>query len=250
MTTVATEFNKSATDVLSSAQLGEWIYEMLSDAKTPVNHDRLRFLLASGADASWSTKQHSQEHLRNGLRGGTTLLMQAIHVHGADTESARILAEAGSDVHARTNEGCTALEYAVAGNAIATAKMLIGREADVNAVSLGGNNLLIPAAHYGRTEIVKLLLDKKASTDHRDYCGQTALMLAAQEGHAEIVGLLIEAGADIAQKSDRGLVAVDYARWNKHATPIHPNPNAEVIRLLENAAIKATTKPAPPQPAL
>ncbi len=88
-----------------------------------------------------------------------------------------------------------------------TVKLLLdaGVKADVRASD--GATALIRAARAGHTEIVMLLLDARAAINAVDREGTTALMGAAAAGHTDVVKALIGAGADKSLRSQEGATA-------------------------------------------
>lgn len=155
--------------------------------------------------------------------GGDTPLCLA-----ATEEVARLLIEAGADVHYRsTVRDVYPLDYAVSENRLDVARLLIANGADVNAgpdtdrgepplcsaesvemaqllldygarVELNeGMSPLMRAAQYGRKEIVELLLQLGANVNYTDHCAGSALILALYGGQLDVAALLMEAGADV-----------------------------------------------------
>ncbi|OGV51607.1 MAG: hypothetical protein A2017_08400 [Lentisphaerae bacterium GWF2_44_16] len=102
-------------------------------------------------------------------------------------------------------------------------KLLIEKDADVNAKSSGkGETALMRAVAY--PEIVKILLDKKADINIANTStGSTALMLAAAAGHKETVKILLEHKPDLKVKNKGGKTALQCAA------------NAEITELIKNA---------------
>ncbi|RYP70407.1 hypothetical protein DL769_004969 [Monosporascus sp. CRB-8-3] len=74
-------------------------------------------------------------------------------------------------------------------------KLLLEKDADLEAKTRDGRTPLMCAAEHGHEAVVKLLLEKGAHLEAKDTRGQTPLMLAAENGHEAIVKLLLEKGA-------------------------------------------------------
>ena len=92
---------------------------------------------------------------------------------------------------------------------------LIADGADIEAGVLNGKTTpLIKAAARGHLEIVKMLLEKNAGINAKEKGIWTALMLASQNGFADVVRLLIERGADVNARTALGETALMYAVEN------------------------------------
>lgn len=86
---------------------------------------------------------------------------------------------------------------------------LIERDADINKP---GWTPLHYAATNGHTDIMKLLLDKDAFIDAQSPNGTTPLMMAAMYGSTPAVKLLLDEGADPLMKNEQGMTATDFAQ--------------------------------------
>ncbi|MCA9130340.1 MAG: ankyrin repeat domain-containing protein [Planctomycetales bacterium] len=129
--------------------------------------------------------------------GGWTPLMAAV-VYG-DVNSVQRLIQAGADVNSRTDEGSTALHWAV--DHIEKVRLLVVAGADVNAVADSGRTPLLSACgRRGTLDVARLLLENgaDASATAPSYRGPvTPLRLAAELGEAETVQLLLRHGANV-----------------------------------------------------
>jgi ankyrin repeat protein len=79
-------------------------------------------------------------------------------------------------------------------------------------VNQSGWTALHYAASAGDLPIMKILLDRDAVVDARAPANVTPLMFAAREGQEGAVKLLLSWGADASLKSDHGWTAVQFAQ--------------------------------------
>jgi ankyrin repeat protein len=125
--------------------------------------------------------------------GATPLIQAALY---GDAKMVELLLASGSDVHAASDEGATALHRA-AGD-LEKVRLLLKAGAKVDArTSLGRTPLLIAASFPGNAETVRLLLESGAKIADQDPYGETCLTSAAKRGDAELAKVVIEAGADL-----------------------------------------------------
>ena len=97
------------------------------------------------------------------------------------------------------------------------ARLLIERNAEVNAVNPDGRTPLMFAATFDDPRTVELLLANGAKVNVRERTeGFTALMFAAAEGHIDVVRLLLNHDADRTLKDVDGDTAADFAGKNGH----------------------------------
>ena len=132
--------------------------------------------------------------------GGATALMQD------DYELAKIAFAHGVDVHARDNDGKTAL------------------------------------AHATSTSLIQLLIEKGARLEDKDAQGRTALTYAVQEQDNKQIQRLVDVGADLAVQDKQGKTLLDYAqskqtiRWLlDHG--LQPTKCLSQVTLLKNALL-------------
>jgi ankyrin repeat protein len=124
-----------------------------------------------------------------------------------DTDRADAVLEADSgQVNAWSPDGYTPLHLAVFFGHGPTARMLIARGADVQAVSRNPMEVMpLHSAAAGRSRAsVEAVLDAHVDVDARSHGGFTALQDAAQNGDRGIVELLLERGADPSVTDERG----------------------------------------------
>lgn len=125
--------------------------------------------------------------------------------------------EEGANVHARNDDGNTALMLAAFFGHEDVVKLLLEHGAEVNARNPEGRTPLMFAATFDSPDTVELLLADGAAVDVRDNQEKfTALMFAASEGHLDAVKLLLDHDADKTLVDVDGDTAADFARRNGH----------------------------------
>ena len=150
----------------------------------------------------------------------------------------KLLLENGAQVNTRDEEGRTPLMEAAGYGRLTTVRVLLDKDADLEAIDDYGNTALLLAAcdcalatMPDTYETAKLLLESGANVNVRNKDGDTPLMIASGGGvvKTQIVELLIEKGADLRSKNAKGETALTIARKDKLG---------DVIRLLRNASTK------------
>ncbi len=134
-----------------------------------------------------------------------------------DTETIRLLVEAGADLNAVDQNGQTPLHTAACTQ---TAKLLLELGSDVNAKD---NNRLTPLHQADNKDIASLLLKKGATLEAKCQNGLTPLHYAASNSQTKIVTLLLDKGADVNALDDRERTPLHYAAMTDET---------EVVRLL------------------
>ena len=173
------------------------------------------------AGAAWAGAEDSAE-----------LLAAARH---GDTATVITLLDAGTDVDSRDNGRWTPLVWAAAYLHEDTARVLIQRGADLEAIGRAGKNsgtaLMWAAKKAGARAVGTLLRDAGAKVDGTDQYGRTALMLAARHGRADSIGMLLDAGADINAVNNLPRVRTALETAQKYR-------GRRIVRLLRRAGAK------------
>jgi len=115
----------------------------------------------------------------------------------------------GIDLEARSANGNTALMMAAYKHKREAVDALLAKGAKVNQ---SGWTALHYAASAGDLPIMKILLDREAVVDALAPADITPLMFAAREGQEGAVKLLLSWGADASLKSGHGWTAVQFAQ--------------------------------------
>ena len=190
-------------------------------------------VLAAGSDVADAAMRGKKDALRSLIQqkadvnlpqiDGTTALMWA--VRGDDLESADLLLKAGAKVTAVNRDGATPLQLAALNGNAAIIDRLLKAGADPNtSLSASGDTALMLAARTGKSDAVKVLLDNGAKIDARESWGDTtALMWAVTEGNHSVVRLLIDKGADVNARSK--FVPSATGRGFEGATPVAARGN-------------------------
>ncbi len=127
-------------------------------------------------------------------RGDGAALAEA--VHGKQTETVRLLLEAGTSPDLPDQNGETPLIRAVHDGSTRIVDLLLQAGADPNATNQNGEAPLIRAVHDKKPRIVELLLDAGALPDSPNQNGEPALVRAVRDKQVEIVRLLLTHRAD------------------------------------------------------
>lgn len=145
------------------------------------------------------------------------------------TEIRKLLAADRADVDDRGLDGYGPLHLAAEFGQLETARLLLGRGSDPNAVAM--NELRATPLHSaisaGHRDTASLLLALGSSPNAIQRGGVSALHLAARRGDEAIVNMLLLRGADATRKTDAGKTAADLADEIGHAA---------LARILRHAA--------------
>ena len=181
--------------------------------------EAVRLLIERGADVNvknryGSTPLHKAAGRTKKLlpldKDGEVKALEGGEGRSESKEIARLLIEKDAYVNAKDNEGNTALHKAAESDSKDTAKLLIDKGAKIDARNDAGETPLHRAAIRDSFETARLLIEKGADVNARDnkLCA-TPLHNAAQKNSEKIALLLIARGADI------------NAKWGEGVTPLH-----------------------------
>ena len=165
------------------------------------------------------------------MQDGVSLIGYAIAQNNMDL--LQILIENGANVNYTDGDSWadTPLKTASRLGLDNVVRILLSRNADINAVDMNGNTALHTAALNSQLSIVKLLLEKNPNLDIQNKVGNTALHLAVISGNIDIVGELVLKGANTRIRNNDGKYPRDIARANNSAAIF------EVLREAENKNI-------------
>lgn len=123
-----------------------------------------------------------------------TLLHQALHAGSHRT--ARILLDAGADIHARSAmSGWQCIHYAAVSGSADCVRLCLERGADGNSRTVRGQTPLHHACRIGSEEIVQILLDHDVDSRVADDQRWRPVHTAAAAGHSAIVSKLLVCSA-------------------------------------------------------
>jgi ankyrin repeat protein len=134
----------------------------------------------------------------------------------ADFEAVRVLLARDADVNAPQSDGMTALHWAAHHDDASLVKQLIAAGAEPNASNRYGISPLAIACINGNTAIVELLLEAGADSNSSSAGGETALMTASRTGRLGPVAALIASGADVNARERNGQTALMWAAAEGH----------------------------------
>jgi uncharacterized protein len=164
-----------------------------SDGQTPLilaarlaSGGMLKLLLANGADPEAANS-----------RGDTALhFVMFSFENKALPEILDVLIASGCEVDEETNNGLTPLMLAASRGNLATAKLLLDREADINATDTDGNTPLLFAIKSNagtQKDFIQELLNRGADPLHVNAAGESPESLCQAESRLEIRPLIAEA---------------------------------------------------------
>jgi ankyrin repeat protein/L-ascorbate metabolism protein UlaG (beta-lactamase superfamily) len=143
----------------------------------------------------------------------------AFAVLGGDPEIVRMLIAGGADVQCADEYGWTALHRSaqLLGN-VDIAKLLVDAGAEVDLEDKQGITPLRTAAERGFTDLVKYLASRGAAIEASDdYFGCTALHVAATKGYDDLAEFLMGAGAALDARDTWGNTPLDCATKHGNA---------------------------------
>ena len=153
-----------------------------------------------------------------------------IAVGNSYLETAKILIENGANINNTNGDSWadTPLMTASRLGLDNVVRILLSRNADINAVDMNGNTALHTAALNSQLSVIKLLLEKNPNLDIQNKVGNTALHLAVISGNIDIVGELVLKGANARIRNNDRRYPIDIARANNSAAIF------EILREAEN----------------
>ncbi len=159
---------------------------------------------------------------------GISLIGHAISQNNMDL--LQILIENGADINysGEDSQLATPLMTASRLGLDNVVRILLTRNANINAVDINGNTALHTAAGNSQLSVIKLLLEKNPNLDIQNKVGNTALHLSVISGNIDIVGELVLKGANTRIRNNDGRYPMDIARAN-HSAAIF-----EILREAEN----------------
>ena len=226
--------------------------ELLLAIKSPIVESRIdmmKLLIDNGADINYADENEftplntaieigdmelTKFLITNGanvnslMQDGVSLIVYAISQNNMDL--LQILIENGANVNNTDGDswGGTPLMTASRLGLDNVVRILLSRNADINAVDMNGNTALHTAALNSQLSVIKLLLEKNPNLDIQNEVGNTALHLAVISGNIDIVGELVLKGANTKIRNNDGKYPRDIARANNSAAIF------EVLREAEN----------------
>lgn len=142
-------------------------------------------------------------------------------------------------VHARNNEGETALHLASLYGHLAIVHLCLDRGAEVNALDEDSSSPLHNACASGHLDIARVLLSAGADLLSADSDGDTSLHHACNGNHADVARLLAKHGASVAVKNRSGRTPLALADDSnvraaclEGAAEFRANPPADARRII------------------
>jgi uncharacterized protein len=156
------------------------------------------------------------------------------------------LIDQGADVNAVSDNGTTALIWAVHRDDRPLIDRLLKAHADVKKANRFGAAPMLEAAGYGDVAIIEELLKAGADPDTANPDGETALMLIAHTSNVPAADALLKAGAHVdATEKLRGQTALHFAAAESRPAMVkellrrHADPNAHSIILHDQRQLSA-----------
>jgi uncharacterized protein len=184
----------------------------------------VKALVARGADVSAKEASHDQTALMWAVANLHPDVVQALIEAGADINARSVVRQrvvhTGNRYGDRGNNkgvvqmdlgGFTPLLFAARQGDLASARLLIAANANVNDTAANGASALVIAAHSGHGALATLLLDKGADPNAAG-AGYTALHAAVLRGDLDLIKALLAHGANPNAKLTKGTPARYYSK--------------------------------------
>jgi len=194
------------------------------DGVTPLQHARARGF--SEIERILLTAQ-AQSHV-DAVRARDARMISA--AGQGDIGAVKRLLAQGASVHARDDQGRTALVAAAYRNDLAIADVLMQAGADVNAQDNTKQSAYLIATSEGYLELLRRTLRAGANVHSTDSYNGTGLIRAADRGHVEIIKELLKTGIKLDHVNRLGWTALLEAIILGNGST-----RAEVVRLLVEA---------------
>ncbi|KAL6901665.1 pfs domain-containing protein [Trichoderma evansii] len=154
--------------------------------------------------------------------------------------SVRLLLDKNANINARDGRWGNALQAASHKGHDRIVQMLLDKNVDVNAQGGEHGNALQAASHKGHDRIVQMLLDKNADVNAQGGYLGNALQAASYKGHEKIVQMLLDKNADINAQSGYLGNALQAASYEGHDRIVQMllDKNADML-LDKNADVNA-----------
>lgn len=152
------------------------------------------------------------------IRSGATLDLFSAAAAGNSVILPALIAERGN-ANVFAPDGWTPLHLTAFFGHVDAARLLIEAGADVHAVSKNptANTPLHAASTRGHLDVIELLLANGADVNRQGGGGYTPLHLAAGSRNPDTVAFLLERGADVNATDDQGNTPLAIARQTKQA---------------------------------
>jgi hypothetical protein len=142
---------------------------------------------SSKSSAAWEAARMANMAPKRSVSTSEALLVAAGR---GDTETVKLLLEAGVKTDVKAADGATALIRAARAGHNDIVILLLNAKAEINAVDKRGTTALMGAAAAGHIGVVKALIDTGADKSLQSQEGVTAYMLSQKHGHMAIAQLL------------------------------------------------------------
>ena len=151
---------------------------------------------------------------------GYTALMEV--AFSGEVDAVRVVLGLGvADRDMRDNQGRTAFLFACGKGSAQCIGLLAEKGCDKDAVEDDGCTALIQAAYSGKAAAVRAVLDLGvADREMRDKDGHTAYLVACGKGSSQCIGVLAEAGCDKDAATDDGATALMAAAFSGEAAAV------------------------------